>query len=282
MIKRTLPILAALTAAVLFAGAPAFGQAKKIKIATEGAYAPWNFTDPSGKLAGFEVDLAAELCKRMKMECEVIAQDWDGIIPALNAGKYDAIMAGMSITDKRKEVINFSNPYAATPAVLAVLKTSPLAKALPLDKTYALSKPTPESDKAIETVKAALKGKVVGVQVSTTHANFLDAYLKGVADLRPYKTTEQHDLDLAAGRIDAALASMSYWKPLLDKPEGKDMVMVGPSFTGGVFGSGVGIGMRKADGPLLAEFNKAVDAATKDGTIKNLSMKWFKFDTTPQ
>ena len=282
MIKRTLPVLAALAAAVLFAGAPALGQAKKVKIATEGAYAPWNFTDPSGKLAGFEVDLAAELCKRMKMECEVMAQDWDGIIPALNAGKYDAIMAGMSITDKRKEVINFSNPYAATPAVLAVLKTSPLAKALPLDKTYALSKPTPESDKAIETVKAALKGKAVGVQVSTTHANFLDAYLKGVADLRPYKTTEQHDLDLAAGRIDAALASMSYWKPLLDKPEGKDMVMVGPSFTGGVFGSGVGIGLRKADGPLLAEFNKAVDDATKDGTIKGLSMKWFKFDTTPQ
>lgn len=282
MIKRTLPILAALAAAALFAGAPAFGQAKKVKIATEGAYAPWNFTDASGKLAGFEVDLAAELCKRMKVECEVMAQDWDGIIPALNAGKYDAIMAGMSITEKRREVINFSNPYAATPAVLVVLKSSPIAKALPLGNTYSLKQATPESDKAIAALKAALKGKAVGAQVSTTHANFLEAYLKSDVEIRPYKTTEQHDLDLTAGRIDAALAAMSYWKPLLDKPEGKDMVMVGPSFTGGVFGSGVGIGMRKADGPLLAEFNKAVDAATKDGTIKKLSMQWFKFDTTPQ
>ncbi|MSP88681.1 MAG: transporter substrate-binding domain-containing protein [Alphaproteobacteria bacterium] len=282
MIKRTLPILAALAAAVLFAGAPAFGQAKKVKIATEGAYAPWNFTDASGKLAGFEVDLAAELCKRMKVECEVIAQDWDGIIPALNAGKYDAIMAGMSITEKRREVINFSNPYAATPAVMVVLKSSPIAKALPLGDTYSLNKTTPEADKAIAAVKVALKGKAVGAQVSTTHANFLETYLKSEVEIRPYKTTEQHDLDLTAGRIDAALAAMSYWKPLLDKPEGKDMVMVGPSFTGGVFGSGVGIGMRKADGSLLAEFNKAVAEATADGTIKKLSMQWFKFDTTPQ
>ena len=87
-----------------------------MKIATEGAYAPWNFTGPGGKLEGFEIELANELCERMKVKCEMVAQDWDGIIPALNAKKYDAIMAGMNITDKRLEVVGFSRPYAARTA----------------------------------------------------------------------------------------------------------------------------------------------------------------------
>src|SRR5260221_1351155 len=103
-------------AAAAILGMAAQADAKdwtKIKIATEGAYAPYNFTEAGGKLAGFEIDLAAELCKRMKAECEVVAQDWDGIIPALSANKYDAIMAGMNITAKRLEVLNFSLPYAA-------------------------------------------------------------------------------------------------------------------------------------------------------------------------
>lgn len=281
MLKPLMTLFAAAAVAV-FAAGPAAAQAKKVRIATEGAYAPWNFTDASGKIVGFEVDLAQDLCKRMGVECEIVAQDWDGIIPALNAGKYDAIMAGMSITDRRREVINFSIPYAATPAAFVTLKSSPLVRALPVDRTYPLATMTPEAQKAIDTLKTALKGKAVGVQVSTIHANFLEGPLKGIVDVRSYKTTEQHDLDLVAGRIDAALASMSYWKPLLDKPEGKDLVMVGPSFTGGVFGSGVGIGLRKADGALLAAFDKAIGEARADGTVKALSMKWFKFDTTPQ
>src|SRR5687768_9673324 len=89
----------------------AAAQGKTVKIATEGAYAPWNFTGAGGKLEGFEIDLAQDLCNRMKAKCEVVAQDWDGIIPALNAKKYDAIMAGMSITDDRKKVIDFAGPY---------------------------------------------------------------------------------------------------------------------------------------------------------------------------
>ncbi len=104
-----------LLAAALGAGGAA-AQGKKwetVKIATEGAYAPWNFQSPSGKLDGFEIDLANDLCTRMKVKCEIVAQDWDGIIPALTAQKYDAIMAGMNITDKRLEVIDFSRAYAA-------------------------------------------------------------------------------------------------------------------------------------------------------------------------
>ena len=118
--------LGLLASALAIGGAAA--QEKTVKIATEGAYAPWNFTGAGGKLEGYEIDLANELCARMKVKCEIVAQDWDGIIPALTAKKYDAIMAGMNITDKRLEVINFSLPYAATPHGWGVMKDSPLAK----------------------------------------------------------------------------------------------------------------------------------------------------------
>ena len=118
--------LGLLAASLAIGGAAA--QEKTVKIATEGAYAPWNFTGAGGKLEGFEIDLANDLCARMKVKCEIVAQDWDGIIPALQAKKYDAIMAGMNITDKRLEVINFSHAYAATPHGWGVMKDSPLAK----------------------------------------------------------------------------------------------------------------------------------------------------------
>ena len=217
----------------------------------------------------------------MKVECEIVAQDWDGIIPGLNAGKYDAIIAGMSITSKRMEVINFSAPYANTPGALVVLKSGPLAK-IPVDKNYHLERNKADADKAIEALKIALKGKVIGAQVSTIHGNFVEEYFKGVAELRTYKTTEQHDLDISAGRIDGAFASVGYWRPLLEKPEGKDFMMVGPTFTGGVFGNGVGTGLRKSDDDLKLIFDAAIEAAVKDETVKRLSMQWFKFDVTPQ
>src|SRR5215217_8583821 len=112
---KLLKVLGAAVVASALAATGAAAQGKKwesVKIATEGAYAPYNFTGPGGKLEGFEIDLANDLCNRMKVKCEIVAQDWDGIIPALQAKKYDAIMAGMTITDKRKQVIDFAGPYA--------------------------------------------------------------------------------------------------------------------------------------------------------------------------
>src|SRR6202167_2672922 len=103
---------------------------KTVVIGMEGAYEPYNLTDPSGKIVGFEPDLVVDLCARIKVECKIIAQDWDGMIPGLNAGKFDVIMDGMSITDERKKQIDFSTPYAAVPAAFATAKSSPLA-ALP-------------------------------------------------------------------------------------------------------------------------------------------------------
>jgi octopine/nopaline transport system substrate-binding protein len=272
--------LALVGAALSFGGAAA--QEKTVKIATEGAYAPWNFTGAGGKLEGFEIDLANDLCARMKVKCEIVAQDWDGIIPALNAKKYDAIMAGMSITDERKKVIDFAGPYANSPNGFLVAKNSPLAKMPGTGQAYNLGTQQAEAEKAIDALKPVLKGKTVGVQGSTIHSNFADKYLKGTAEVREYKSTEAHDLDLAAGRIDAVLADATAIIGTLEKPEFKDYVLVGPSITGGMLGAGVGVGLRKDDTELKKSFNDAIQAAIKDGTVQKLSMKWFKIDTTPK
>jgi octopine/nopaline transport system substrate-binding protein len=275
--------LTALVAAMaLTAGLAQAKDWKTVRIATEGAYAPWNFTDSSGKLVGFELDLAKDLCARMKVECEIVPQAWDGIIPALQAGKYDVIMAGMSITDERKKVISFSDAYAVEPNSFVVLKSSPLAGF----KTEVGSIIFPDTDAgetaALAAIKAALKGKAVGAQVATTHENFLRQHLGDTVDIRTYDTQENLDLDLQAGRVDVALASMSYWKPLMASDKGKDFMAIGPGMNGGVFGNGVGAGIRQTDADLAAMFSKAIGEAAADGTLKKLAVQWFGFDVTPK
>ncbi|EIM27631.1 lysine/arginine/ornithine ABC transporter substrate-binding protein [Microvirga lotononidis] len=270
-----------LLASALAIGA-ASAQEKTVKIATEGAYAPWNFTGAGGKLEGFEIDLANDLCARMKVKCEIVAQDWDGIIPALQAKKYDAIMAGMNITDKRLETINFSIAYAATPHGFGVMKDSPLAKLAGTGTTVNLDKDPEGAKKAIEAWKPLLKGKTVGVQTATVNAQFVETYLKDTVTIREYKTTEQHDLDLSAGRLDAIFAGQGALKATQEKPEFKDMVIAGTGMRGGLLGRGVAVGMRKDDTELKKSFDEAIQAAIKDGTIQKLSMKWFKIDATPQ
>jgi octopine/nopaline transport system substrate-binding protein len=272
--------LALLGSALAIGGAAA--QEKTVKIATEGAYAPWNFTGAGGKLEGFEIDLANDLCARMKVKCEIVAQDWDGIIPALTAKKYDAVMAGMSITDERKKTIDFAGPYANSPNGFLVAKNSDLAKMPGKGEAFNLGSQQAAAEKAIQAYKPLLKGKTIGVQTSTIHSAFADKYLKDAAEIREYKTTEQHDLDLAAGRIDAVLADSTAIIGTLDKPEFKDYTMAGPSITGGILGAGVGVGMRKGEPELKKSFEDAIQAAVKDGTVKKLSEKWFKIDLTPR
>jgi octopine/nopaline transport system substrate-binding protein len=275
-------IVTTLAAALIGIGAAtaASAQGKTVKIATEGAYAPYNFTAPGGKLDGFEIELAAELCKRAKITCEVVQQDWDGIIPALQAGKYDAIMAGMNITEKRAAVIDFSSPYVQEAGSFGVAKDNPLAK-LPGDgATFNFDKDNAAAVKALEAMKPMLKGKTVGVQVSTIHASFVDKYLKGTVDIREYKTTEQHDLDLLSGRIDAIFASASAIRGTFEKPDFKDYTLAGARFSGDVFGRGVAVGMRKGETDLKAKFDEAIASMNADGSLKALSLKWFKSDIT--
>jgi len=266
---------------LVLAGAASAKDWKTVVIGMEGAYEPYNLTDPSGKIVGFEPDVAMDACARMKVECKIIAQDWDGMIPGLQAGKFDVIMDGMSITDERKKQIDFSVPYASVPAAFATAKASPLAKMALNGKAINLDKDKASGDAAIKALKEALKGKTIGVQVSTTHATFVGDKLKDVATIKEYKTTDERDLDLKSGRIDAVLDDQPTIVAMLEKPDAKDFISFGPLFTGGDFGVGVGMGLRKADADLTAKFDKALKAEFADGSIKKYSLKWFKIDTTP-
>jgi octopine/nopaline transport system substrate-binding protein len=262
----------------LAAGGAAAKDWTSVRIATEGAYPPWNSTSSSGQLIGFDVDLANDLCQRMQVECEIVAQNWDGIIPALTTGKYDAIMAGMSITDERKQVISFTDSYASEPAYFAVLKDSDLASYKTGLEQANLDEVSDEEQAAIDSLKEALDGKTVGVQVATIHADFLEKYMSDAVEIRSYDTQENLDLDLQAGRVDAALASASYWYPLMQTEKGADFALIGPGLDGGPFGEGVGVGIRQEDTDLVEMFNKAIAEAKADGTINRLAQEWFGFD----
>jgi octopine/nopaline transport system substrate-binding protein len=255
---------------------------KTVVIGMEGAYEPWNLTDSSGKIVGFEPDLIMDACKRAGLECKIIAQDWDGMIPGLKAGKFDVIMDGMSITDERKKEIDFSKPYAVSPGAFLAPKDSPLAKATGAGTLINLGKDAAAGDAAIKSVQAALKGKTLGVQVSTTHANFAAQYLKDIATVKEYKTPDDRDIDLKSGRLDASLDDYPVMVATAEKPDAKELAVVGPKFIGGMFGAGTGLGIRKTDADLTAKFDKALGEAIADGTVKKLSEQWFKVDMTPQ
>lgn len=252
-----------------------------VRIATEGGYPPYNFTKPDGTLAGFEIDLAHDLCRRMKVQCEIVAQNWDGILPGLTAGKYDAIMSGMSITPKRREVIDFAGPYVSSPTILSTLKGSGLEN-LPGANARINLDDAAAARAATDALKPKLQGKVLGVQVSTIQADLANTYLNGVVEVRNYKTVDEMALDLAAGRIDAMLASAAVTQASMDKPDGRDLVFTGPSFDGGPIGVGSGVGIRKSDPDLVAMFNRAIGEAKADGTLARLSQQWFHLDLTPR
>ncbi|MCA8908788.1 MAG: transporter substrate-binding domain-containing protein [Rhodospirillaceae bacterium] len=259
--------LHALTAgAALLALASATASAQEVvRIGTEGAYPPWNFTDASGELVGFEIDLGNALCERMEVECEFVAQDWDGIIPALLQGNYDAIMAGMSITDERRERIAFSYGYATTPAHFVAANDSPF-----------------QDLETIDDVVAALDGVPVGVQVATIHQGFIEEYIPN-ADMRTYDTQEQLNLDLAAGRVEVGLADSSGWEDFLSSEDGANYSQFGPGLTGAdfpIFGEGVGIGMRQEDTELRDRFNEALCSMANDGSLAALTEEWFGFDAS--
>ncbi|MDC0163333.1 transporter substrate-binding domain-containing protein [Candidatus Pelagibacter sp.] len=253
------------------------GDWSKIKIGTEGAYPPWNGTNASGALEGAEIDLAMDLCARMNAECELVAQDWDGIIPALQNGKYDAIMAGMSITSERMEVINFSQGYANEPASFSVLKSSKLA-ALKSGGKVNMDALNSTSTALLDSLKSTLKGSVVGVQGSTTHENFVKQVLGDSVTMKSYDTQENLELDLSVGRIDAALSDQGSMEKFMESDKGKNIAFIGPGLGGGTFGGGVGVGLRKADTDLLGMFNKAIDEARADGSLEKHFSKWFGKD----
>ena len=253
-------------------------NADKIRIGTEGAYPPWNSKDASGKLIGFEVELAWTLCRYIGQQCEIVEQDWDGMIPALIMRKFDAIMAGMSITAERQKAISFSQGYADEVASLAVMKGSDL-EGISTSEGINLTKKTGAVKKDLKTLTSALAGKTVCTQTATIHQNFLESGDVGKINVRTYKTQDEVNLDLTSGRCDVALAAAVAFTDYAEK-SGKPVVLVGPTFSGGAFGNGVGVGIRKDDTELLKAFNKAIDKARKNGDISRIATKWFGFDAS--
>ncbi|MGI2036138.1 transporter substrate-binding domain-containing protein [Rhizobium panacihumi] len=274
--KTTIAAIAMLASLTVIVQARAQDQ-KSLTFATEGAFPPWNAVDASGQAVGFDIDVGKALCKRAKFDCTFVTQAWDGIIPALTVGKFDAIMAGMSITDKRKQVIAFSEPYALTSNYFVASKASRLPE-LPENTRIDLSSAS-DSDKAfLQTLKNNLQGKVIGVQGSTNAEAFVREYLGDAVEVRTYDTQDNLNIDLSVGRIDAGLADYSVWKAFLDTDDHATVAIYGPRISGGLFGPGVGIGVRKDSAHLAEELNTALRSIKADGTLEEISYRWFGAD----
>lgn len=252
-----------------------------VTIALEGAYAPWNLTNPDGSIGGFEADLAMDLCARMKVECHLIAADWDSMIESLNAGKFDVIMDALSITPERKDVIGFSVPYAATPAVFATTKGSGLDNLPGTGTTVKLTGDVAADKAVVDTFRSAFEGKTIGIQAATVYAKFIYDNFGDIATVSEYKTSEERNLDLVSGRIDAAFDDATIFTAAFESPEYADLTFTAPEIGGSIWGEGEGLGLRKADTDLKAMFDDAITAALADGTVKTLSEKWFKVDIAP-
>ncbi|MEJ2097484.1 MAG: ABC transporter substrate-binding protein [Deltaproteobacteria bacterium] len=250
-------VLIAVLAGILSVTSVQAKEWKVVRIGVEGAYPPFSYVTPEGELAGFDIDIAKALVAAMGAKIELVAQDWDGIIPALLARKYDAIIASMSITEERKKKVAFTNKYYNTPAKFVCKKG------------------------AIQTFsREALKGKNIGVQRATIHDRYLtDNYGQDV-NIKRYGTQDEAYLDLVAGRVDLLLAdSIALSDGFLKKPEGKDFQFIGPDLTDKRwFGEGAGIAIRKQDTDLVELFNAAIKKIRADGTYKKIQDKYFDFN----
>lgn len=256
---RRLALLCTVPAILLALATTAHAQApdwKKVRIGVEGAYPPFSEVGPDGKLKGFDIDMANALCAEMKAECTLVQQEWDGMIPALNARKFDAIIASMAATDERRKSVGFSQKYYNTPARL-------VAKA----------------GAGLQATVESLKGKKIGVQRSTIHDRFVTDTFKQSEIVRYAKADEVY-LDLAAGRIDVAMGdSVAIDGGFLKKPQGKGYAFFGPDYNDEkYFGSGSSIAVRKADEALAQKFNAAIQGIRANGTYKKIQDKYFDFD----
>ncbi len=222
-------------------------------------YPPFESKDSSGKWVGFEVDLMDAVCAQMNAKCAIVEVAWDGIIPALQASKFDVIWSSMLITEKRKLVIDFTDKYYHTPAEII----GPKSEQITIDFK------NPDS----------LKGKTVGVQTNTAHYRFVSKYFPS-ASLKIYDTQDNSNADLAAGRLDLEMADAVVLNEFMKTDQGKDLEVKGmpPMNDTEVFGTGVGGGVRKTDQDLKAKLNAAIAAIRANGTYDKIAKKYFDFD----
>jgi polar amino acid transport system substrate-binding protein len=225
-------------------------QAEKIRIATEGAYAPFNMIDESGELKGFDVDIANALCAQMQADCELVAQDWDGIIPGLLTRKYDAIIASMSITEERLRVVDFTDRYYSNVLAFAAAR-----------------------DRDLKTDKDGLKGLVIGAQRATIAGLYLEDNLGDTVEVKLYDTQDNAYLDLAAGRLDGLLSDKFPAYNWLQSEAGQGFEFKGDDID---IDDKIGIAVRKND-PLKEKFNAAIKAIVENGTYETINAKYFPF-----
>ena len=228
---------------------------KSIRIGVEGAYPPFSETKADGSVVGFDIDIANALCNKLSAKCKMITQDWDGMIPALLARKYDAIIASMSITEERKKKVAFTNKYYSSPARF-FKKTS--------------------SDTTI--LNSRMKGLSVGVQQETIMDKFLTDNWGGIVKIKRYTTQEDANNDLLTSRLDLVLAEIG---PAADfiKSQGDKLTFVGPSYSDEKwFGEGIGIAVRKGDYDLKTKLNNAIKEILEDGTYDKIADNYFDYN----
>ncbi len=221
----------------------------KIRIATEGAYAPFNMINAQGELTGFDVDIAKALCAEMKAECKIVAQDWDGIIPGLKARKYDAIVASLSITPERSRVVAFTDHYYSNSLTFVTSKESKFDP-------------------------ATVEGKVIGAQRATIAGQYLEDNLSGKATVKLYDTQDNAYIDLASGRLDALLSDRLPAYDWLQSKDGQAFEFRGDKID---IDDKIAIAVRKPDSELKARFNKALKAIIENGTYEKINAKYFPF-----
>ena len=250
-------IAVAVVAMMILGTSVSANEWNKIRIGVEGAYPPFSWVEKDGTLKGFDIDIAMALCEEIGAECVLVPQDWDGIIPALLARKYDAIIASMSITEERKKKVAFSEKYYNTPAKFARKKGS-----------------------GITISKAGMKGKKVGVQRATTHDNFITAEFGDSVVIKRYGTQDEAYLDAIAGRVDLLLAdSIAMEDGFLKTDKGKGWEFVGPGYSEPkYFGVGAGIAVRKSDRELAKLFSLAIKVIRSNGVYHMINGKYFAFD----
>ncbi|VVN76415.1 ABC transporter substrate-binding protein [Pseudomonas fluorescens] len=240
-----------LLAAAVTMAFSATAAAETLKMGIEAAYPPFNNKDASGQVVGFDVDIGNALCAKMKAECTIVTSDWDGIIPALNAKKFDFLISSMSITDERKQAVDFSEPYYS-------------------NKLQFIA---PKAKTDFKTDKESLKGKVIGAQRATLAGTWLEDNLGDAVDIKLYDTQENAYLDLTSGRVDAILADKYVNYEWLKSDAGKPYEFKGDPVEES---DKIGIAVRKGD-PIREKLNAALKEIVADGTYKKINDKYFPF-----
>jgi arginine/ornithine transport system substrate-binding protein len=248
--------LTALALALPLAATAQLAPGSTVRIGVEGAYPPFSQVAADGQLKGFDIDIAHALCEQMKTRCTLVQQDFDGMIPALNARKFDAIVASLSITEERKRAVAFSDKYYKTPNRVIVKAGSGLVV-------------SPEG----------LRGKRIGVQRATINDRFATDTFKHSEVVR-YAKQDDIYLDLVAGRLDATLVdAVAADAGFLKREQGKGFAFAGPAYTDpAYFGHGVGVAVRPGDTALLQSINAAIAAIRANGSYKKLQDRYFDFD----